>query len=288
MNRTSWRRFWMGLLTVLRISPRGFFIPYRYVDAIGKTPPSSFNGVNSILGASEQAFLELLNQMDGFGEAFSAIGNESPPAPRWRQDWFPALDAASAYTIIRKHRPGRIVEIGCGHSTRFFARAVLDGELKTDITAIDPVPRAELTDVGVNFIRATIQDAIRETGNEAFDDLRAGDILSIDSSHILMPGTDVDILLNRILPSLPRGILVHIHDMFLPDDYPASWGWRGYNEQLGVALLMLGGGYRPLWSSHYVRTRMKENIAGFHAVNDLELPDGAYESSLWLVKEDAP
>ena len=77
---------------------------------------------------------------------------------------------------------------------------------------------------------------------ETLPDLAPGDVLSIDSSHILMPGTDVDILLNRVLPALPAGVLVHIHDVFLPDDYPPAWSWRGYNEQLGVAALVQGGG----------------------------------------------
>ena len=58
-----------------------------------------------------------------------------------------------------------------------------------------------------------------------------------------MPGTDVDFLLNRILPALPAGVLVHVHDVFLPDDYPADWEWRGYNEQLGVAALIQGRGF---------------------------------------------
>ncbi|MFX7914564.1 class I SAM-dependent methyltransferase, partial [Acinetobacter baumannii] len=81
-----------------------------------------------------------------------------------------------------------------------------------------------------------------------FAALAAGDVLFIDSSHVLMPGSDVDLLFNQVLPRLKPGVLVHIHDIFLPDDYPASWGWRGYNEQQGVACL-LQGGWRLLWAS---------------------------------------
>ena len=53
-----------------------------------------------------------------------------------------------------------------------------------------------------------------------------------------MPGSDVDLLLNRVLPRLPAGVLVHIHDIFLPFDYPPIWGWRAYNEQQGVLPLL--------------------------------------------------
>ena len=58
-----------------------------------------------------------------------------------------------------------------------------------------------------------------------------------------MPGTDVDMLFNHVLPGLKRGVMVHVHDVFLPDDYPPEWEWRGYNEQLGIATLIQGGGY---------------------------------------------
>ncbi|MBC8240943.1 MAG: class I SAM-dependent methyltransferase, partial [Alphaproteobacteria bacterium] len=256
MTRKTWRRLWMGLMTVMRIAPRGFFIPYRYASQIADTPPDSYRGVHKRYVEAEPAFLDLLSHMDSLAGAFDKIGDMPPPAPRWEQDWFPGLDAAGAYAMVRKHAPRRIIEIGCGHSTRFFARAVSDGGLTTRITAIDPAPRADLAGVGVHLVRSTIQNA----GLEHFDDLESGDVVSIDSSHILMPGTDVDILLNRVLPRLPNGTLVHIHDMFLPDDYPAPWSWRGYNEQLGVALLISGGEYRPLWASYYVRSRMQRAI----------------------------
>ena len=105
----------------------------------------------------------------------------------------------------------------------------------------------------------------------------------IDSSHILMPGTDVDFLLNRVVPALPSGVRLHIHDIFLPDAYPADWEWRGYNEQLGVAALIQGGGFRLLWASHYVATRMAAAVAA-SAVGALELKAGAHEASLWLMK----
>jgi hypothetical protein len=118
---------------------------------------------------------------------------------------------------------------------------------------------------------------------EPFEALSAGDILFIDSSHILMPGSDVDTLFNRVLPALPAGVRVHIHDIFLPDDYPVAWEWRGYNEQLAVAALLQGGGYRLLFASHYVASRMADAVAASVA-GRLTLLPGAMETSLWLEK----
>jgi hypothetical protein len=93
----------------------------------------------------------------------------------------------------------------------------------------------------------------------------------------------VDILFNRIMPALPSGVLVHIHDVFLPDDYPPEWEWRGYNEQLGVAALLQGGGYRLVWSSHYAATRMAGAVDA-SAAGALPLKRGVHEASLWLRK----
>src|SRR6266700_3794793 len=72
----------------------------------------------------------------------------------------------------------------------------------------------------------------------------------------LKPRGDVDILLNRVLPMLPAGVLIHSHDIFLPFDYPPIWGWRAYNEQQGVVPLLASEAYRPLFSSAWAERRL--------------------------------
>jgi hypothetical protein len=161
--------------------------------------------------------------------------------------------------------------VGCGHSTRFLARAVADGGLATRITAIDPAPRASLAGLAITFLRQRVQDV--EIG--VFETLSAGDILFVDSSHQLKPGSDVEFLLERVLPVLAGGVRVHFHDIFLPDDYPAHWAWRRYNEQSAVAAL-LEDGFEAEFSSHQ---SPKEGL-----VARLPLVPGALESSLWLRK----
>ena len=270
-----------GLATVLGLAKRGFFIPYRYADTL--PPPGarpSYRAMEALFDAHRAEFVALIDGLDGYADAFAAIGPDDPPAPRWNQDWFPRLDAAVAYALVRRGAPARIVEVGSGHSTRFMARAVADGGLATRITAIDPAPRAALEGLDVEIHRQPVHQA----GAAPFAALAAGDVLFIDSSHILMPGSDVDWLFNHLLPTLPAGLRVHIHDVFLPDDYPAGWDWRGYNEQLGVAILLQGGAYRVLWSSRYVATRLAGALDGT-VVRRLPLLAGVHESSLWLSKE---
>jgi predicted O-methyltransferase YrrM len=269
------RRRRLGLATVLDLKPRGFFLPYRHADATQAVPP--YPAVAAAFAAA--GFAAILDAIDGFGDALRTIANDAPaPAPRWNQDWFPRLDAAAAYALVRTRKPGRIVEVGSGHSTRFLARAIADGGLATTLTAIDPAPRATLDGLPVTWRRELVQ----ATPLSLFEGLAAGDVLFIDSSHLLMPGSDVDHLVNRVLPALPGGALVHVHDIFLPDGYPEAWAWRGYNEQLALPAMILGG-YAPLFSSRYAVTRMADRLAQSVAAR-LPVPDGAYETSLWLEK----
>ncbi|MEK9945841.1 MAG: class I SAM-dependent methyltransferase [Alphaproteobacteria bacterium] len=273
----NWRRLRLGLLTVTGLARRGFFIPYRYAGGIADRQPV-YAEIEALLEKHAPAFEQTLALIDGFAAPLEALSG-SPPAPRWAQDWFPRADGAAAYTMVRHHQPARVIEVGSGHSTRFMAQAVADQNLSCAITAIDPAPRATIDALPVQVIRQPVQ----QVGNEVFSTLTAGDVLFIDSSHLLMPGTDVDVLFNRVLPQLPAGVFVHIHDIFLPDDYPAAWSWRGYNEQLAVTALLQGGGFAPLWSSRYVLTRMKEQVSR-SVLARLPLQDGAFESSLWLRK----
>lgn len=267
----------LGLSTFLGIRRVGYFIPTRYAAA--NTPPHHYPALERLFTARRQAFVDVLAAVDAQAAALTALGAAPPPEPRWHQDWFPRLDAAAAYALVRQLRPARIVEIGAGHSTRWFVRALRDAGCPVRVAAIDPQPRAELAGLPITLLRTTVQRA----GTAPFAALAAGDILSLDGSHILMPGSDADIVLNQLLPALPDGVIVHIHDIFLPDAYPAAWAWRAYNEQQGVAALLQGGGYEMLWSSHWVATRLAERLATSVAAR-LPLLPGAHEASLWLRK----
>ena len=178
---------------------------------------------------------------------------------------------------MRERKPQRVIEVGSGHSTRVLAKAM--GGMG-EILAIDPAPRADIAGLpGVRVVPSTVQAAPAEL----FDGLKAGDVLFMDSSHILMPGSDVDLLLNRVLPRLPAGVLVHIHDIFLPFDYPPIWGWRAYNEQQGVLPLLTTGAYEPLFSSVWAQQRLADRLER-SVVARLPRPSEALSTSLWLAK----
>lgn len=282
MTPREWfRRLTFGLDTVLSLDRLGFFIPYRHARSC--TPPATYPAIARLFLDALPAMASALDAVAAVADDLQRIGPDAvAPDPRWGQDWFCGLDAAMLYAQIRARRPAHIVEIGSGHSTRFAARAIADGGLDTRLIAIDPQPRADLARLKVEWHRETLQQALANSGGQLIAELHPGDLLFVDSSHILMPGTDVELILTELLPRLPQGVLVHIHDVFLPDPYPKAWAWRGYNEQAAVAVLLASGGWDILFASHYARRQFRERL--------LDDPLGrlpgspGYASSLWLAK----
>jgi len=270
--RGRWRRLVLGLPTVLSLTPRGWFIPHRYAPLLpppGAQPP--YPAIEALFERKAAEFEAVIALVDGHAAALQAMH------ALLEQAWFPSLDAAAAYALMRERKPQHVIEIGSGHSTRVLAKA-LGG--MGEILAIDPAPRADIAGLpGVQVVPTTVQTAPAEL----FDRLGRGDVLFIDSSHILMPGSDVDLVLNRVLPRLPAGVIIHIHDIFLPFDYPPVWGWRAYNEQQGVLPLMATGAYQPLFASVWAQQRFGERLAR-SVVAQLPMPKDAMSTSLWLEK----
>ncbi|MGE0153844.1 MAG: class I SAM-dependent methyltransferase [Reyranellaceae bacterium] len=277
----------MALATATGLKRRGWFIPHRYAQALA--PPGdnpAYAPLARRLDAGNADILSVLDLIETLAPALQRIAGENGhpagaiPDPRFDQGWFAPLDAAAAYAVVHARRPARLVEVGSGHSTRFLARALHDSDNPATILSIDPAPRAAIENLAprVRFVRRPVQ----QVDPALFAQLQAGDVLFIDSSHILMPGSDCDFLFNRVLPALPAGVLVHIHDIFLPDDYPRAWAWRNYNEQQGVAPL-LAHGWRPIFASHYLRTRAPQALDS-SIVARLPRHAAAIDASLWLEK----
>jgi predicted O-methyltransferase YrrM len=270
--RGRWRRLMLGLPTVLGLRPRGWFIPHRYAPLLpppGAQPP--YQAIETLFQSKTADFEAVIALADRHAAPIDGMRGLLD------QGWFPSLDGAVAYALMRERKPQHLIEVGSGHSTRVLARA-LGG--MGEILAIDPAPRADIAGLpGVQVVASTVQ----AVPLEMFDRLGRGDVLFMDSSHILMPGSDVDLLLNRVLPRLPSGVIVHIHDVFLPFDYPPVWGWRAYNEQQGVLPLLATGAYAPLFSSVWAHARLGERLAQ-SVVARLPMPQGAISTSLWLEK----
>lgn len=191
-----------------------------------------------ILAQGRETYAEHLRRILSFRDQLLAIGAEpTATEPGWiqRPQWLLGLDAASLYSFMRHARPARYLEVGSGNSTKFVARARREGGLETEITSIDPQPRAEVDQLCDRVVRAPLERAPADI----FGDLGAGDMLFFDGSHRAFTGSDATVFFLEILPALPAGVLVCVHDIFLPWDYPPWWARRYYSEQYLLAMHLL-------------------------------------------------
>jgi hypothetical protein len=174
----------------------------------------------------------------------------APGDPHWQNIFFSALDAIALYGLLGVRAPARYVEIGSGHSTRFARRAVEDFGLRTEIVSVDPHPRAEIDAICDRVIRQPLEDV----DLTVLTGLAAGDMLFLDSSHVTFENSDVTVFFLEVLPRLRTGVIVHIHDIFLPFDYPREWADRHYSEQYLLAAYLLGGAnrVRPVLPAAYI------------------------------------
>lgn len=155
--------------------------------------------------------------------------------PYWDNLWFTGLDAVALYGFLAALKPKQYLEIGSGNSTKFARRAIVDHNLSTRIISIDPHPRAEIDALSDEIVRTPLE----ETDLSLFDRLTADDILFLDSSHRCFMNSDVTVFFLEVMPHLPSGILIHIHDIHLPFDYPPERALHYESEQYLLAVMLL-------------------------------------------------
>lgn len=152
-------------------------------------------------------------------------------------------DSEYLYNMIRLFKPGKIIEIGCGSSTLMALNALkknkeIDSAYKCEHICIEPYEHSWLKECDVKVVRNLVEDVDKEL----FRSLGKNDILFIDSSHIIRPQGDVLFEYLELLPILNPGVLVHIHDIFSPKDYPDAWVKDAtlWNEQYLLEAFLTG------------------------------------------------
>lgn len=190
--------------------------------------------------------------------------------------YYDTPDAEALYLMIRRFQPARVIEVGCGNSTRVTRQAMKDGGWGGTITAIDPWPRADIAGVVDHFEQAHVE----AVDPALFAALQAGDVLFIDSSHVVRMSNDVAHLFCRIIPSLPSGVVIHVHDVFLPYEYPKRFFYDcpGWGEQYMLHALLQGGGFEILWPGFYLQKERPD------AVEALPFLRGGRAQSFWFRK----
>ncbi len=220
----------------LHLTPNYFYSPIPSLADIGEDPwarDSRLEGID--LNIDEQ--LRLLRDVfpDFAAECadFAAERSEQPGAFFFSNGRFDGTDAAICYCLIRFLRPNRIIEIGSGYSTRLMSEA-LERNGRGSITCIDPYPDDVVAQLTIPRLAEIVPQRVERVDVSDLVALGANDVLFIDSSHVSKIDGDVNFLFLEVLPLLKPGVVVHVHDVFLPEEYPRAWIFEHHhfwNEQ---------------------------------------------------------
>ncbi|HVU11373.1 MAG TPA: class I SAM-dependent methyltransferase [Phototrophicaceae bacterium] len=209
-----------------------------YIDyPVTSRPRHDFGSkqLTTLIEKDRAVYAEKLQEFQAFFEQIKEFKNPQT-SPNFKDSiYYPNADALALYSMIRLYQPKRYFEVGSGSSTHFARKAVTDAKLSTAICCVDPFPRREIADVADKLIYQRLEDV----DLSLFDQLEANDIFFFDGSHRCFTNSDVTVAFLDIIPRLKPGVIVHIHDIFLPDDYPADWNDRYYSEQYLLACYLL-------------------------------------------------
>uniref|UniRef100_A0A7V4E601 Class I SAM-dependent methyltransferase n=1 Tax=candidate division WOR-3 bacterium TaxID=2052148 RepID=A0A7V4E601_UNCW3 len=271
-----------------KIFPPGhFYSPIPDLDEISKREEKIFRRKQDeeVLGfdLNVSVQLEHLRVIEKFVKEFDFPTNPVKHRFYLNNGFFEGLDAFAYFSFILHYKPKKVIEIGCGFSSlllmevnkKFFNNNI-------DIKLIEPYPSKDLVEGLRVFKNAELlQVPVQDLDFSIFEELNENDILFIDSTHVAKVGSDVNYIFFEILPRLNYGVLIHFHDIFLPDEYPKKWVFeenRAWNEMYILrAFLMYNNCFKTLFSSYYVSTRFPEMV-----IRLFNKPTGG--GSYWLKK----
>ena len=205
---------------------------------------------------------------------FAEIPTEDPGpssnAPYWNHDLLPAIDAISICGMVAEWRPRQFIEIGSGGSTRFARTAIHAFTPDSLLTSIDPYPGDTIRAIPHRMIVRALQDVELDL----FDELDANDIVWMDGSHLAFSGTDAAVFFFEVVPRLRPGVIIGVHDIPLPWDYPPSWSHLYFGELMMAGAYLLGARGRteylfPAFYINNIRPDLRQILAPLWATPGL-------------------
>ncbi|MEA3254644.1 MAG: class I SAM-dependent methyltransferase [Candidatus Altiarchaeota archaeon] len=202
---------------------------------------------------------------------------------------FESVDGEILHCMIRCFKPRKIFEIGSGNSTYLSAQAVLknreDDGHECELISIEPYPN-DVLKAGFPGLSKLMTNKIQDIPLSKFNELKENDILFIDSSHVLKTGGDIQYEYLEILPRLNKGVIIHVHDIFLPAEYHKKWvlqDYRFYTEQyLLHAFLTFNSVFEVLLGGSYMHLKHPEKLeATFSSYKREE----RWPGSFWMRKK---
>jgi Methyltransferase domain len=175
---------------------------------------------------------------------------------------FDGTDALVAYCMIRDFQPQLTIEVGSGFSSLILGEAAVKNK-NSALICVEPFPRDFLRR-GFPGLRSLIEKKVEDIDLEFFSQLGSGDILFIDSSHTVKIGGDVNYLFLEVLPRLKPGVIVHVHDIFFPFDYPRDWVMDEFlfwtEQYLLQAFLSFNSQFEVLMGNSYIAHHYMEDL----------------------------
>lgn len=239
-------------------------------------------GIN--LNKDEQ--IKLIKQLECFYSEIPFTTNKSDDKRfYYENDFYSYSDAIVLFSMIRNFKPKQIIEIGSGFSSSIMLDTnehFFNNSIK--LTFIEPnTDRLKSVLKIMDYEYTTIiENEVQNIESDVFEKLDPGDILFIDSSHVVKTGSDVNYILFEILPKLKSGVLIHFHDIFYPFEYPKDWVFKGWNWNEAYflkAFLMYNTEFEIKLFSNYLHKHHK------HVFNNMPLCFKIIGCSLWLLKK---
>ena len=245
----------------------GFHVtPVHFYEAIPDTqslPETLWTQPSELVGIdmNDSMQLDLLrNHFSKFRREYETVSAEPPPGQLWP---FRGTDVLVAYCMVRHFQPRRIIEVGSGFSSLVLGQAAAKNKTSS-LICIDPFPGELLRNGSIPALQSLIETKVQDLDVEFFSQLDPGDILFIDSSHAVKIGGDVNYLFLEVLPRLNPGVIVHVHDIFLPFEYRRHWvlnEFRFWTEQyLLQAFLTFNSEFEVLLANYYLSRYHKEHL----------------------------
>lgn len=242
------------------------------------------------ISINEQKQLDLINTFkQNYKSEYDNFPTSLIPNKPWRyymkrEGAFLSVDAEILYCMIRHFRPRLIFEVGSGDSTKISGQAIEVNKSvhnhEADLIAFEPYPNQILIN-GFPGLKKLEKTRIQDVDLNRFEALTENDILFIDSSHCLKIGSDVQFLYLEILPRLRKGVLVHIHDIFFPFEYPKKWilEWHTFptEQYLLQAFLSFNSAFEVLLAGGYMHNEYPDVLASaFKSYDSSETLPGSF------------
>jgi hypothetical protein len=237
---------------------------------------------------------EQLELLDKFSIKYRAEYDAWPKQPTNYYDFhisqtsFRSVDSQMLHCMIRDFKPSKVIEVGSGYSTMITAKALLQNEKENgkeyDFVAIEPYPNESLKK-GIPGLKSIIGEKIQDVDISLFNSLQENDVLFLDTTHTVKIDGDVNYEILELLPQLNKGVIVHVHDIFLPYEYPYEWIYSGeriwLEQYLLQAFLCNNDSYKILWMSHFMYRDYSDKLKNKMNYYEENVP---YKGSIWLQK----